>query len=197
METKTFTDKLIEQLDKAKIDLEKFQVQMALGKAEAKDKYEEIKKKFNNVVHDIQNKAEKLKEKKTEIQTRLEELQVQLTLGKAETRDAFEAQKKRIINALHNLENSIRTNDITGEIYASFQHEAERFKIKLEILRLNFELGKMDIKEDFEARKTELSKSLDQLKAKIAKKAEGFKKEEKDFQAEIKEAYQHLKKAFT
>ena len=49
METKQdiqFMDKVIGALRKAVINLEEFQVKIALGKAEAEDNYEEVKKKF-------------------------------------------------------------------------------------------------------------------------------------------------------
>ena len=41
-----FVDKVIGALRKSAIELEEFQIKAALGKAEAQDKYEEVKKKF-------------------------------------------------------------------------------------------------------------------------------------------------------
>ena len=51
-----FVDKVIGALRKSAIELEEFQVKAALGKAEAQDKYEEVKKKFNLFIHDSEFK---------------------------------------------------------------------------------------------------------------------------------------------
>ena len=48
-ENTQFLDKVVQSLKKAVVEVEEFQVQAALGKAEAQDKYEEVKKKFIKV----------------------------------------------------------------------------------------------------------------------------------------------------
>jgi hypothetical protein len=58
-----FVDKVIGALRKTAIELEESRVQLALGKAEAQDKYEEIKKKFNLFIHDSRYKIKGVKEK--------------------------------------------------------------------------------------------------------------------------------------
>ena len=45
-ENSHFIDKVIDTLRKAADEMEEFQVKVALGKSEAEDKYEDIKKKF-------------------------------------------------------------------------------------------------------------------------------------------------------
>ena len=65
METKQdiqFMDKVIGALRKAVINLEEFQVKIALGKAEAEDNYEEVKKKFNLFIHNTEFKIKGVKE---------------------------------------------------------------------------------------------------------------------------------------
>ena len=183
---------LISGIKKAQVDLEEFQLQLALGKAEARDKYEDVKKKFNKMVHETKLKVNELKGKKDELQSRLEELQLQLALGKADTIDAFNEQKKKITRALSNLEKELEKNHFTAEVHTKLQHEIERFKIKMEILRLHFELKKGDIKEEFEDKKAEFLKQVEKMKAKIS----GNKIQTENFSTEIKNAYKHLKKAF-
>ncbi len=198
METTTakIANTLISGIKKAQIELEEFQLQLALGKAEVKDKYEETKKKFNKLLHETKLKVNELKGGKDELQTRLEELQLQLTLGKADTIDAFNEQKKKITRALNNLEKELENNPFTAEVHAKLQHEIERFKIKLEILRLHFELKKVDIKEEFEVKKADFLKQVEKMKEKISgNKSTAFSKAE-NFSTEIKNAYKHLKKAF-
>lgn len=196
METAKIASKLINGIKKAQVDLEEFQLQLALGKAEAKDTYEDAKKTFNRLVHQAKRKVNEIKGKKDEIQVRLEELQVQLALGKAETLDAFDEQKKRITKAISNLEKALKENKFAAEVQAKLQHEIEKFKIKLEILRLRFELGKLDIKDEFEEKKAAFLKQLQKTKDKISDNGKGFSERSEHFQTEMKVAYRHLKKAF-
>ena len=51
-ENSHFIDKIVEALRRAAIEMEELQVQATIGKAEAEDKYEEVKKKFNSFVHE-------------------------------------------------------------------------------------------------------------------------------------------------
>ena len=62
-----FVDKVIVALRKSAVELEEFQVQATLGKAEAKDKYEEVKKKFNLFLHDSEFNIIGLREKIEEL----------------------------------------------------------------------------------------------------------------------------------
>ena len=57
-----FVDKVIGALRKSAIELEEFQVKATLGKAEAQDKYEEVKKKFNLFLHESEFKIKGIKE---------------------------------------------------------------------------------------------------------------------------------------
>lgn len=91
-----FVDKVIGALRKTAVELEEFQVQAALGKAEVQEKYEEVKKKFNLFIHDSESKVKSIKEQIEELNTKFDELRVQLALGKAETKEIFKKQKKTI-----------------------------------------------------------------------------------------------------
>lgn len=192
--TNTFIDSLVSRLKKSQVDLEEFQLQLALGKAEAKDKYEDAKKKLNRIIHEARTKAKDIKAKKNEIQAELEKLQLQLALGKAETKELFEEQKKRIIRALNSLDKKLKDNKYTAEAYVKLHHEIEKFKIKLEILNLHYQEGKLDTKFEFEQRKAEFLKKVNALKEKITEK--GKTKQSEQFYTDMKIAYRHLKKAF-
>jgi len=103
--TKTTTEKIIDGLRQAATELEKFQVQATLGKAEAKDKYEEARKKFQGYIHDAKVRIEETKSSAKEIKPLLEALQVQFALGKAETKEVLEEQRKKFAKMLSELEN--------------------------------------------------------------------------------------------
>ncbi|WP_323789448.1 hypothetical protein [Psychroserpens sp.] len=190
-----FMDKVIGALRKTATELEEFRVQTALGKAEAKDKYEEIKKKFNLFIHHSAFKVQGFKEKIEELNTKFDELQVQLALGKAETKDAFKKQKKQLLLTLHDIEVKIKTNETLSRLYALTLIEIEQFKIQLEILEQKFNKDKTETKDTYENRKKDFNSFIDKLKGKYGKKKEETKLEH--FQTEISEAFDHFKKAFS
>jgi len=199
MENKTisnFADTLIGNMKKAVTELEEFRVQAALGASEAKEKYEEAKKIFNSFVAEARQQMEKGKEKSTELKKAFEELQVQLALGKADTKELFEEQRKKITNALNEVERTIRKNETVNEVYLTLLPEVEKFKIKLEIMRLRYELNKLDKRVDFEEKKTEFAEKLNDIKSRV--KGESKKAEERweDFRSDIADAFVHLKKSF-
>lgn len=200
LEKTPFTDKVITNLKKAAIELQELRLQAALGKAEARDAFEAAKKACNNYVHDakahLENAKGPAKEKLTLLRTALETLQVQLALGKAETKEVFESQAKKINKALSEIETFIKNNKITDAYYAELQMEIEKFRIKLDILKLQYELKKIGMKEEFEAKKKEFLKDLSGIKKNLLRKEESAENTWEHFRDEISEAYSHLRKAF-
>ncbi len=198
METKQdikFIDKVIEALRKTAINLEEFQVKVALGKAEAEDKYEDVKKKFNLFIHDTEFKIKEVKEDIEELKSKFDELRVQLALGKAETKEIFENQKKELLLTLHEIEVKIKSNKTLNRMYALTLIEIEQFKIQLEILEQNYNREKIELKNLFEKGKQEFNAFIDKFKARHSKNKEETKLEH--FQNEISEAFVHFKRAFS
>ena len=190
-----FVNKVIEALRKSAIELEEFQVKAALGKLEAQDKYEDVKKKFNLIIHESEFKIKGIKEKIEELHAKFDELRVQLALGKAETKEIFKKQKKQLLSILHDIEVKIKTNEILSRMYAVTLIEIEQFKIQLEILEQKFKKDKSEAKDSFEKGKLDFNSFIDRFKGKYAKKQEETKMEH--FQNEITEAFDHFKKAFS
>jgi hypothetical protein len=196
-ENEHFIDKIVETFKKAAVELEEFQLQAALGKAEAYDKYEEAKKKFNSFVHITKTKVKTGKEKIDEIHTKFDELRVQLALGKAETIDAFNEQKKKILLKIHEIETKIKTNETLNKAYAILLIQIEKFKIQLDLLQKKFEEGKEGVKESFEKGKEDFNVFIKGLKEKFENKSP--EKEEtrwEHFQDEFSQAFAHMKNAF-
>jgi len=190
-----FVDKVIGALRKSAVELEEFQVKAALGKADAQDKYEDVKKKFNVFIHESEFKINGIKEKIEELNTKFDELRVQLALGKAETKEIFKKQKKQLLKTLHDIEVKIKTNDTLNRMYALTLIEIEQFKIQLEILEQKFSKDKTEAKDTFEKGKQDFNSFIDRFKGKYANKKEVTKLEH--FQTEISEAFSHFKKAFS
>jgi ribosomal protein L29 len=114
-EQNTFTDKLISGLRKAATELEELRLQVALGKAEAKDAIDEARRKFNLYMHDAGVEFEEAKtkasEKADEWKADLEELRLQFALGKAEAKDAIDEQMKRIRMTMQEIESKLKGRD--------------------------------------------------------------------------------------
>jgi len=192
-ENTRLTDKIIEALRASALEMEKFQVKATLGMAEAKDSFEEIKKKLNLLIHDSKFKIKTGKEKMDEIQAKLENLCVQLNLGKAETIDAFNEQKKQLLSAIHELEVKITTNEHLKKTYALFLIQMEIFKVELEILEKKFNKKGDTSESTFKRSKKSFLEFVDRLKSKYGKKKET---KWEHFQHEVSEAFHHLKQAF-
>jgi hypothetical protein len=190
-----FIDKVIVALRKAAVKLEEFQVQTALGKAEAKDNYEEVKKEFNSFIHDSEYQIKAVKENIEDLKAKFDELRIQLVLGKAETIDAFKKQKKQLLLTLHEIEVNIKNNKTLKRIYALTLIEIEQFKIQLEILEEKYQSEKKETKSSFQKGKEEFNLFIDKITAKYSKKKEESKLEH--FQNEIAEAFHHFKNAFS
>lgn len=169
-EDNRFVEKVIGALRKTAAELEAFQVQAALGKAEAKDKYEEVKKKFNVFIHDSEHQIQGVRENIDDLHTKFDELRVQLALGKAETMDAFKKQKKALLKTIHDIEVKIKTNDFLKRMYALTLIEIEQFKIQLEILEQRFSADKAKAKSTFEKGKDDFSAFINRMKDKYSGK---------------------------
>ncbi len=190
-----YTDQVVAGLRKAAIELEELQVQATLGKAEAKDKFEDVKKKFNLFVHESKATVDTGNEKVEMLQGKLEELRLQLALGKADTLDAFQAQKKKILHALHDIEYKIKDSEVLGPIYARLIVEIEKFKIELEILEQRFDERRRAAADPnkSEEKRQEFKTFVDGITGRFNKKDET---KWKHFLSEISEAFGHLKGAF-
>ena len=191
-------DKIINGLKKTAVELEEFRLQAALGKADALDVYEDAKKKFSKFVHEAKSDAEDVKDiakgKSIQLKYLLETLQVQLALGKAEGKEAFETQRKKITKALVELETFIKKNKAANEYYTKLLLELGKFRIKLDILKLRYELNKLEARLKFSDTKKDLTKKLADVKKRLLNNESEVGWEH--FKDEISDAYSHLKKAF-
>ncbi|MFM2017932.1 MAG: hypothetical protein RL007_1588 [Bacteroidota bacterium] len=194
---KHFGENLADILRKAAVGLEKYQVQLALGEMEAKDHFEKLKKKFKSSLNTAQQYVENNGRKaKDEVLQVIDEMKVQLALGKAESLDEFEVQEKKIMRAFRTLEARI-DGVIDHEAEEELHHDMQQFRIKLDMLKVQYKLGNMEARDKFEERKHELEASMSKLKAKIESKRKLNVKTRAARKEEIKESYKHLKKAFT
>jgi len=94
---KPVLQKIADKLLGVQQELDELVGQFALGKAEGKEKFEEIKKEFRQRVSEFKKllAAPAAGLLTPEARQKIEELEVQLALGKAESRELFEQQKRK------------------------------------------------------------------------------------------------------
>ncbi|MFN5148764.1 MAG: hypothetical protein ACK46O_01900 [Flavobacteriia bacterium] len=190
-----YLDYIIDGMRKSADELEKFQLQVSLGKMEALDKYEELKKSYANYSNEIKLKAEEGREKLQELQSKFQHLQVQFALGKAETIETFEEQKHTILLAIHELEVTIKNNPTFIRTYAILLDLFEKLKLKLEVLSTKLDPLKEKVEETYKDRKRDFEEAIESFRAKISQQTDIESKMDV-FQDELALAYKHFKKAF-
>ena len=193
MEKQHLGERIAKGLRKSAEELEKLDVQLHLGKMEALEVYETMRKKYAHALHDVKNDVQHQRDQFIHMLNKLEELRIQLELGKAETMDAFNERKKRIKLAIHDLEVAIKTNPEFIRRYAQVLESLEQFKLTLELLNQRTQPARERLNSFYEQRKAAIEKIIQGL---LNRKREPNKTKWEHFQDEMSKAYAHLKKAF-
>ncbi|MFI5221907.1 MAG: hypothetical protein ACHQK8_06250 [Bacteroidia bacterium] len=180
-------------------NLEDLQVQFTLGKMDAAGIFEKQKDQFKTWLHSFREQMDKAvgitKENSDHLRAKFDELLVQLNLGKAESKDAFEEQKKKIEDAMNDLFETAKKIFGSGYdkmlgIFESYEHT---FKTGLEILELQFALGKMESNDEIERIKKEINEKLDTINRNMQKLRELGKENMEEWSTLMKENYEKLK----
>jgi hypothetical protein len=191
---KPILTRIAEKLLKAQQEIDDMAVQMALGKAEARDTFEEVKTEFRKRLTELKKDFSTISQHESLV-AKIEALEGMLNTGPAAEKSAFEAQKERIFAALAALESEMMKKIKSIPTGDDFVHEMEKFKLKMEILRLKFGLRKFELKEDFRRRMAEARKKIESITAQAKNKIKIGKSKYSDFNDEVQLAYNHLKKA--
>lgn len=196
---KPVLQKIADRLLSVQQELDELVVQFSLGKAEGKEKFEEIKKEFRQRVAEFKKLLDAPASSllTPEARQKIEELEVQLALGKADTRELFEEQKKKILKTLSSVEDQIKTWIKSGKLPDDFSHEVEKFKLKLEIIRLKFNLKKFEVKDTFKEGMDDARIKIEKIASRVRSKVKDGSSKYNDFRDEMSMAYKHLKKALS
>lgn len=170
---KTILLNIADRLVEAQRELDELTLQLALGKVEASEKFEEIKKQFRVRLGHLKKSlaVQKIENLTEEISIKLKELENELNSGKVEDKEMFTAQKKLIMKSLIVFEHEIKNRLAGNEEVRHFTREIENFKLKMEILRMKFELKRFavkdDIKSNVDALRRQISKWIDKAREKV------------------------------
>lgn len=177
-------------LTNAATEIGEFQVQLALGKTEAADEFERLKKVLANEFSERGSLFRLGKRQYVKLAQHFDELRLQLALGKAETLDLYNEQKKAINGAMVNLANEIGLYASDDPFRNAVRTEIEKTRIKLELLRLHYKFSEMT--------KTETEKKVEELKERAKHIRDHAELDEKvrSLEWEIETAYKKLKDSF-
>lgn len=194
METATFKARLATFIHKAQEEADALRVKAALGRLEATDVLNELSKDANLGLHSL---SHDLKHEGTEIAALandyLERIRLQLSLGKAEAGKAYEQRKEAIQKSIAELEAWIKADglELPADLRIRLENEMEKFHFKLDILKIRFELGKLEAREVMDEKKEQFKKEFQEILSSV-KSETALRKDE--LSHKLKLAYDSLRK---
>jgi hypothetical protein len=171
-----------ERLTQMKVLLDELQVQMALGKAEAKDIFERERKNFMQFVSD-----EKMMEK-------FNALDVRFAKASAENMRQFDVQKRETLHAIYELELAMK--EAYGDVGMALQAKLDAFRAELDDYRIKLALGELETASELEMLKSELVEAIESIRKRLEKEVGAGEKID-SFSNEISTSFDHMKKAFS
>lgn len=135
--------------------LERIRLNISLGKLDATEAFEEQKDQLRDHLAEWKSKADEVmaatQENADAVKKAYENLMLQLSLGKAEAVDTFVEQRQKIELALQDVyEKSKQSYGKSDELREAFNNNAQAFKTNLEIVQLQYALGKMEARDEAE-----------------------------------------------
>jgi len=186
------------KLTQAKAFLEELEVQMALGKAEAKDAFESERKNLTTYLNkqkaQLKNVENIAVEHKQSLLQSLENLESQLGMELSTGKRKFDKQKKDTLGKIYQLEDQLQK--AYGDVSHNLQTQLDAFKIKLDGYRVQLALGSIEDEATLAKLKSELQAQVDELRIKLQRETVSGDKVD-HFINEISESFQHMKKAFS
>ncbi|GCC50019.1 hypothetical protein SanaruYs_02340 [Chryseotalea sanaruensis] len=194
---KRFLVSVAENLLAAQQEIDDLILQLALGKAEAKDKFEELKKDFKASMASLKLQVISFTgsgvNKKT--QDAIEQLENVLEKPEANGLIEFEAQRTKLLALVETIQNEVEEWLSNKQLSHEFINEFEKFKLKLEILNLKFALKRFEVKDSvqdfFKDSAKALHRIVDSAEDSIAEGEDVWIKAKKT----IHDTYKSLKKA--
>lgn len=186
-----------EKLMEAQQEIDEWSLQLALGKAEAKDKFEELKKEFRGKLNAFRQKNQGVMENTffKRVNEKIAKLEIVLEAGGVESLALFEEQKIKLIKALEEVEAELKVWFERNTVPHAFEHEIEKFKLKLEILRLRFNLKKFELRDSFRHSKGDIERALEKMDDAIQDTVEEGKERLDHIRTRVSNVYASWKKA--
>jgi hypothetical protein len=202
MKTPSLKDRLAGFLQNTQTEIDEMRVQMTLGKMEAADVFENMKKELREQLLKFPELAAGGEDKRNinleKLRAVVDELKVQLTLGRAEARDAFHIQQEKINRSIDSLEHAIRNGNygLSPDTNLAVRNELYKFKLKTDLLKIKFEIGKLELKQKAGDTQQEMKEQFNELIEKLPKLKEDIADSLIQAGDGLQKVYGKLKKAF-
>ncbi|MFN5324727.1 MAG: hypothetical protein ACK5C5_07405 [Bacteroidota bacterium] len=196
METIQFKQKLTAFITKTQEEIDSLRVKAALGRMDAADVLNEMAKDMSQNLHVL---AQELQRDGSAVASKasgyLEQLRLQATLGKAEAAKVYNERKEALRNSVSEMDTWLRNEGLalSPELRMRIQNELEKFKLKLDILRIRYELGKLEAREVMEEKRSRFKTELQEIVSSLKTDAE-LKKEEMG--SKLSSAYEALRRSW-
>ena len=186
-----------ERLTQMKVLLDELQVQMALGKADAKDIFERERKNFLHFVSEEKNilrrTGEAASKHRQVLVDKFDALAARLAKAPTENKRSYDVQKRETLHAIYELELAMK--EAHGDVGMALQAKLDSFRAKLDTYRIKLALGEFEAESELEALKPELVDAVADIQERL-KKEVGAGEKIDSFSNEISTSFDHMKKAF-
>jgi uncharacterized alpha-E superfamily protein len=198
------TQREILEYGKSKINqwrgmLEELEVQLALGKAEAKDVLKEEKKNISKFISKQKTQFKKAEEKMMEdrisLLRKLYDLEAMLRMEEPKSKRIYDSRRKQTMKVIHEIEYLIRLVD--KEAPVSILAKMDELKESLDNYRIALALSEFATKDKVNASQNILLKRLEEVGTFLDRENSVKGKGIQHFMDEISESFDHLKKAFS
>jgi hypothetical protein len=192
----TLYDRAKWQFENLKILSEELRVQMALGRAEARDSIEKERKAlytyFSKQKIALEKANEKHKEGRREFLTCVENLKTSLHDEVPVSSEDYDKYKSNVLKHIYELEEEVRQNYPLMNL--TVQSLLDSFKVKMDAFRVNLALHDVDNPDKVEKIKKEFSEKLEDVR-KLLSKRENRELKVDNFIENISTSFDHLKQA--
>ncbi|PSR12667.1 MAG: hypothetical protein DA408_05640 [Bacteroidetes bacterium] len=189
-------DRLKSQAKNLQTLADELKVQMALGKAEAKDLIEKERKELSQFINRYKEELEKADDKSSDSRrdflTCVENLESSLLEAVPAKPKAYDAYKKKVLQQVYQLEDELRKNYPT--MGNKMQDTLDSFKAKMDAFRVNLALHDKDKPEKVDQVRAEFTEKLEEVRTLLSEQEQDQSKLD-NFMGDIKESFDYLKKA--
>jgi hypothetical protein len=193
---------VMDMLESTQADIEQFRKEIGQEQVSVQCRYEQLKQELQAAIGQmkelISENKDLARDIKDALRTRLATLEEQARVRAVLlTEVQFEEQLARIRKGVDDLVNYLGTLSFHDFSLASILDKAYRFRIKLAILRLRFQLGALEMKGAVLDARHDVKQRIRTLREKAERTEAQTEKRWNVFRQEMAEAYEHLQKAFT
>ncbi len=195
---KAIMDRVKNQVKNLKVLSEELQVQMALGKAEARDLIEAERKNLSQYINRQRNRINDWNtdtgENRREFLTAVENLEAALNAEVPIESVKYDTYKKELLRKIYKVEEEIKEN--YAEMGFEMQETLEGFKAKMDAFRVNLALHDKDDPTRVDRIRSEFTVKLEEVRTLLAKE-EGDQTRLDHFVEDLSESFNYLKKAIS